>query len=89
MREDYEITIIGRQTIDAQTDEIQVDTLGDYTERGGAQQFLACCLSILRHSIARDFSSRKTIDHAQRVVQAYERIAANGNVRLQLTELSL
>ena len=60
-----------------------------YTERGGAQQFLACCLSILRHSIARDFSSRKTIDHAQRVVQAYERIAANGNVRLQLTELSL
>ena len=36
MREDYEITIIGRQTIDAQTDEIQVDTLGDYTERGGA-----------------------------------------------------
>ena len=37
MREDYEITIIGRQTIDAQTDEIQVDTLGDYTERGGAK----------------------------------------------------
>ena len=31
MREDYEITIIGRQTIDAQTDEIQVDTLGDYS----------------------------------------------------------
>ena len=31
MSEDYEITIIGRQTIDAQTDEIQVDTLGDYT----------------------------------------------------------
>ena len=29
MREDYEITIIGRQTIDAQTDEIQVDKLGD------------------------------------------------------------
>lgn len=37
MRENYEITIIGRQTIDAQTDEIQVDTLGDYTERGGAK----------------------------------------------------
>ena len=37
MREDYEITIIGRQTIDAQTDEIQVDTLGDYTEHGGAK----------------------------------------------------
>ena len=37
MREDYEITIIGRQTIDAQTDEIQVDTLGDYTERGGSR----------------------------------------------------
>ena len=35
MREDYEITIIGRQTIDAQTDEIQVDTLGDYSERNG------------------------------------------------------
>ena len=35
MREDYEITIVGRQTVDAQTDEIQVDTLGDYSERSG------------------------------------------------------
>lgn len=35
MREDYEITIIGRQTVDSETDEIKLDTLGDYTERDG------------------------------------------------------
>ena len=60
-----------------------------YTERSAAQQFLACCLLLLRHSINRDFSSRKTIDRAERIVNTYERIAANGNIRLQLTELAL
>ena len=35
MREDYEITIIGRQTIDRETGEIKLDTLGDYSERNG------------------------------------------------------
>ena len=35
MLENYEITIIGRQTIDRQTDEIKVDTLGDYVEKRG------------------------------------------------------
>ena len=37
MQENYEITIIGRQTIDRETGEIKVDTLGDYSERGGIQ----------------------------------------------------
>lgn len=35
MQENYEITIIGRQTIDRETDEIKVDTLGDYVEKNG------------------------------------------------------
>lgn len=35
MQENYEITIIGRQTIEQETGEIQVDTLGDYSERNG------------------------------------------------------
>lgn len=35
MHENYEITIIGRQTIDHDTDEIKVDTLGDYVEKNG------------------------------------------------------
>lgn len=35
MREDYQITIIGRQTVDHETGEIKVDTLGDYSERNG------------------------------------------------------
>lgn len=35
MQENYEITIIGRQTIDHETGEIRVDTLGDYVEKGG------------------------------------------------------
>lgn len=35
MQENYEITIIGRQTIERDTDEIKVDTLGDYVEKNG------------------------------------------------------
>lgn len=35
MQENYEITIVGRQTVDRETDEIKVDTLGDYVEKGG------------------------------------------------------
>ena len=35
MLENYEITIIGRQTIDHDTDEIKVETLGDYVEKRG------------------------------------------------------
>ncbi len=35
MQENYEITIIGRQTIEHETGEIKVDTLGDYNERNG------------------------------------------------------
>ena len=31
MQENYEITIIGRHTIEQETGEIQVDTLGDYS----------------------------------------------------------
>lgn len=34
MQENYEITIVGRQTVDRETDEIKVDTLGDYVEKG-------------------------------------------------------
>lgn len=37
MREDYEITIIGRQTIERETGEIKLDTLGDYSERNGVR----------------------------------------------------
>lgn len=37
MQENYEITIIGRQTIDRETGEIKVDTLGDYSEKNGVQ----------------------------------------------------
>lgn len=35
MLENYEITIIGRQTIDHETGEIKVETLGDYVEKKG------------------------------------------------------
>ena len=34
MQENYEITNVGRQTVDRETDEIKVDTLGDYVEKG-------------------------------------------------------
>ena len=34
MQENYEITIVGRQTVDRETDEIKVDTLGDYVDKG-------------------------------------------------------
>lgn len=35
LQENYEITIVGRQTVDSQNDEVRVDTLGDYNERNG------------------------------------------------------
>lgn len=35
MRENYEICITGRQTVDSETGEIEVNTLGDYSERNG------------------------------------------------------
>lgn len=35
MQENYEVTIVGRQTIDDSSDEIKLDTLGDYSERNG------------------------------------------------------
>ena len=37
MQENYEITIIGRQTIEQETGEIKLDTLGDYSERNGVK----------------------------------------------------
>ena len=35
MQENYEIIIVGRQTVDRETDEIKVDTFGDYVEKAG------------------------------------------------------
>ena len=43
MQENYEITIVGRQTVDRETDEIKVDTLGDYVEKGAIKFISYMC----------------------------------------------
>ena len=43
LQENYEITIVGRQTVDGQNDEVRVDTLGDYNERNG-NLYISCLL---------------------------------------------
>ena len=59
-----------------------------YTNRTEALTLLDHALTILKHSI-RNKPSIATIARTQAVATAYERIAANGNVRLQLVALAL
>lgn len=56
MQENYEITIIGRQTIEQETGEIQVDTLGDYSERNGIKY-----ISYMEYDNDAPYTGRKKI----------------------------
>ena len=59
-----------------------------YTDRQAAQQLLSYCIAIITHTLRRN-PSRSLIHKSEHIADAYERIAANGNVRLQLVALVL
>ena len=59
-----------------------------YTDRQAAQQLLSYCLAIITYTLRRN-PSHSLIYKSEHIVDAYERIAANGNVRLQLVALVL
>lgn len=59
-----------------------------YTDRQAARQLLSYCLAIITHTLRRN-PSHSLIYKSEHIVDAYERIAANGNVRLQLVALVL
>ena len=59
-----------------------------YTDRQAARQLLSYCLAIITHTLHRN-PSRSLIYKSEYIADAYERIAANGNVRLQLVALVL
>ena len=59
-----------------------------YTDRQAAQQLLSYCLAIITHTLHRN-PSRSLIHKSEHIADAYGRIAANGNVRLQLVALTL
>ena len=58
-----------------------------YTDRQAAQQLLSYCLAIITHTLHRN-PSHSLIHKSEHIADAYERIAANGNVRLQLVALT-
>lgn len=59
-----------------------------YTDRSSALQFLSHCLTILSNNLRRN-PSRKLVRQSEQIVETYQRIAANGNVRLQLIALAV
>ena len=66
-------------------DPVNLEKIGNIVR--DAQQLLSYCLAIITHVLHRN-PSYSLIHKSEHIADAYERIAANGNVRLQLVALT-